>query len=128
VLITGGTGAISPVVENQVEALGVTTERVAGADRYATAVALADVAIDRYGFASGHLDVATGQAFPDALTGGPHAGQTRGPLLLTPKSAMPGVVCSYIQRRGVSAGHVLGGSGAVESGVKYSLEECIQGL
>ncbi len=128
VLITGGPNAVSAAVENQVKALGMTTERVAGADRYVTAVALADLAIDRYGFAAGHLDVATGQAFPDALTGGAHAGQGKAPLLLTLRQSMPPAVCSFIQRRGVGAGHVLGGSSAVDSGVKYGLEECIQGI
>ncbi|HJR25587.1 MAG TPA: cell wall-binding repeat-containing protein, partial [Acidimicrobiales bacterium] len=127
VIITGGPNALGQLVETGINLMGITTERVAGADRYATSIALADLAVDRYGFAAGHLDVATGQAFPDALTAGAHVGTTRSPLLLTlTKNLSPGI-CGYIERRGgVSAGHVIGGPVAVDSLVKYLLEECIQ--
>ena len=127
VIITGGPNALGQLVETGINLMGITTERIAGADRYATAVALADLSVDRYGFAPGHLDVATGQAFPDALTAGAHVGTTRSPLLLTlTKDLSPGI-CDFVHRRGgVTAGHVIGGPVAVDSLVKYLLEECIQ--
>lgn len=48
IIILGGTSAISAAAEAQVQALGVTTERVSGANRFATATAIAT----KRGFAS----------------------------------------------------------------------------
>ncbi len=128
VIITGGTGAVSPAVEQQVQALGITTERIAGATRFETAVALADLAIDRYGVPGAHIDVATGLNFPDALTGGAHVGRTSSVLLLTPPTTVPSVVSSFLQRRAasISGGDVLGGRGAVDSIVKITVEETLR--
>lgn len=42
VLIVGGTSVVSESTKRQIEALGVTTFRIAGADRYGTATALAN--------------------------------------------------------------------------------------
>ncbi len=128
VLITGGTGTISPAVEAQVQALGITTERVAGPDRYQTSVALADLAIDRYGAPGAHLDLATGLNFPDALTGGAHVGRTSSVLLLTPTASVPPAVIGFLQRRAgsVSGGDVLGGRAAVDSIVKITVEETLR--
>jgi putative cell wall-binding protein len=128
VLITGGTGAISAAVEQQVQALGMTTERVAGATRFETAVALADLAIDRYGVSGAHIDVATGLNFPDALTGGAHVGRTSSVLLLTPTTTVPSVVTGFLQRRAgsISGGDVLGGRSAVDSIVKITVEETLR--
>ena len=42
VLIVGGTSVVSDTTKRQIEALGVTTYRIAGADRYGTATALAN--------------------------------------------------------------------------------------
>jgi hypothetical protein len=111
-----------------VQARGITTERVAGPSRWDTSVALADLAIDRLGFPAGHVDLATGDTFPDALAGGPHAGARRAPVVLTGRTGLPAPVCAFLQRRGggVTAGHLYGGSVAIDSGTKYSAEECLK--
>jgi putative cell wall-binding protein len=125
VIITGGPDALGQLVETGINLMGITTERIAGADRYATGIALANLAVDRYGFDPHHIDLATGQAFPDALTAGAHVGTTKSTLLLTlTKSLSPGICQLANDRGGLSAGHVIGGGAAVESQVKYALEEC----
>lgn len=128
VVLTGGTAALSGAVEQQVQALGMTTERIAGATRWDTAVALADTAIDRYGVPAGHVDIATGTNFPDALTGGAHVGRTPGVLLLTEKEKVPAAVIGFLQRRAgaISGGDVLGGKTAVDSIVKVIVEETLR--
>jgi putative cell wall-binding protein len=128
VLITGGDLALSPAVEQQVNARGITSERVAGATRWDTSIALADLAIDRFGYTAGHVEVATGDNFPDALAGGPHAGRSRSPVVLTGRTAVPDSVCAFLRRRGggVGSGHLFGGRTAVDSGTKFWLEECLK--
>ena len=128
VLLTGGTTALSDAVEQQIKGMGIVVDRIAGANRYDTSVALANVALEQLGFAATHLDVATGESFPDALTGGAHAGKGRVPLVLTPKAALPQAVRTYLQQRGagIAEGHIFGGRTAVEGAVKYQIDEAIQ--
>jgi len=129
VLITGGPGAVSAEVESAVQALGITTERVAGATRYETAVALATTALDRMGFSAGHIDVATGENFPDALTGGAHIGRGISTIVLTPREGVPTAVCAFLQARrsSIIAGHVFGGPTAISDATKAALERCLSG-
>ena len=84
--------------------------------------------MDRFGFSASHVDVATGVSFPDALTGGSHAGKGRTILVLSPLTDIPASVCGMLGRRGpaVGGGHIFGGPAAVDSGAKASLEECIR--
>ena len=56
-------------------------ERLAGANRFATARVVATVAT-QYGADSGAVWVATGRSFPDALAAGAAVGATSGVLLL----------------------------------------------
>jgi hypothetical protein len=74
----GGSAAVSDAVVAQ---LGAT--RVAGPDRYATSIAVAQ----RFSKAGAPVVVASGRAFPDALAGGPRAGALGGPLVLVPGGA-----------------------------------------
>jgi putative cell wall-binding protein len=69
----GGAAAISDRVVSQIGAT-----RVAGADRYATSIAVAE----RFTKAGATVVVASGRSFPDALAGGPRAGALGAPLVL----------------------------------------------
>ena len=88
------------------------------------------LAIGRFGYAAGNLDIATGESFPDALAGGAHAGRNRVPMVLTPNATPSGAtndqVCAFLLRQPVTGGTILGGRSAVKSGTKYHMEECVQ--
>lgn len=129
VIITGGTVAVSTAVEDAVKALGITVQRAAGATRYETAVALADLAINTMGFSAGHVDIATGESFPDALVAGSHTGKRLGTLILTQRGTAVAPACSFLSRRGASltAGHIFGGTAAVADATKAGLENCTRG-
>ena len=81
VLLTGGPGAVSPAVQTQLEALGITVTRLAGDDRVATAIAIAEFAVQQ-GLDPSVVHLATGRAFPDALALGPLAALVPSPVLL----------------------------------------------
>lgn len=84
VIIMGGTAAISANVESQIDAMGITTQRIAGADRTQTATMLAEqVEIPLLGFTNTRAVLADGANFPDALSGGPHGGSLKAPIVLT---------------------------------------------
>ena len=82
VIIVGGTGVVSQGIENEIEAMGIDVTRIAGSNRYETAVAIAEYAIDNDILSGSTISVATGTNYPDALVGGVLAGRTDGVLLL----------------------------------------------
>ena len=88
VTIVGGTAAVSARVEQQLAELatGPAVERVAGANRYETAAKVAALA----GTPGGHVTVATGRNFPDALAAGAYASTgDRPPVLLADGDRLP---------------------------------------
>lgn len=93
--------------------------RLAGADRYATAAAVSAAT-----FPTGVpvAYVSTGTAFPDALTGGVAAGREGGPLLLVQPNRLPDVTAGELSRLQPGRVVVLGGTGAVSDGVLAALQ------
>jgi SpoIID/LytB domain protein len=126
VIITGGETAVSAAVKQAVEALGITTERPHGADRFQTAMVLADLALNRYGFSSAHVDIPTGESFPDALTAGSHAGKSRAPIVLGTKLGVATATCTFLKNRSgaLDGGHIFGGPVAIDDSAKAALEGC----
>jgi putative cell wall-binding protein len=80
VYVIGGPGAVSVGVFNDLRVLKPFVSRLSGADRYATAVEVAETFFGASDFAY----LANGTSFPDALAAGPLAGQLGAPLYLSP--------------------------------------------
>ncbi|HET6809786.1 MAG TPA: cell wall-binding repeat-containing protein [Acidimicrobiales bacterium] len=83
VLIAGGTAAVPAAVESQVTALGIVTQRFAGADRTDTAAQIATYELQSLGYASTGVGLARGDDPADSLSGGPLGGVFKTPILLT---------------------------------------------
>jgi putative cell wall-binding protein len=92
--------------------------RVAGPDRFATAAALSART-----FESGVpvVYVATGEAFADALAGGPAAAVSGGPVLLVARDRVPAATAAELQRLRPASIVVLGGGQAVAASVEAEL-------
>ncbi|MEZ0108480.1 putative cell wall-binding protein [Catenulispora sp. EB89] len=109
VFVLGGTAALSPAVANRLTALGYNVERVAGDNRYGTAVAIAED-ISGTPHQTGSVLVATGVDYPDALAAGVAAGQERytgpgesnalngGVVVLTDGTSMPKETADYLKQ------------------------------
>lgn len=84
--LIGGTAAISRTVEDELLELGYQVNRLAGATRYGTSVAVAAEAMRRVPQDPFAVPVvfATGQKFPDGLASAALAARTGGTLLLVP--------------------------------------------
>ncbi|MBA2631757.1 MAG: cell wall-binding repeat-containing protein, partial [Chloroflexi bacterium] len=89
---------------------GVVT-RLAGPDRYATAVAVSRATAGTD--APGTVFVATGLTFADGLAGTPAAARAGAPLLTVPSSTLPQVVADELRRLNAPTIVILGGTGAV---------------
>lgn len=106
VYLLGGTSALSDAVASAVTALGDVPMRIAGSDRYATAVAIADALGDPT-----TVFEATGLNFPDALSAVPAAISTHAAILLTDGSAQAPVTAAYLSAH-PGPRYAIGGSAA----------------
>ncbi|PIJ07202.1 hypothetical protein BMH32_12595, partial [Leucobacter sp. OLJS4] len=120
VYIAGGTGAISASVEAEIKRMGVKIVRMAGSDRYATSLKIAET-----GWKSGseRAFVATGRDYPDALSAGSAAGATGVPVILVDGklSALNSTSRAALAKYGTKNLYIAGGTGVVSTGVESSM-------
>jgi putative cell wall-binding protein len=124
IVILGGGGVVSDGVASQLQAYtsgGVT--RMAGGDRYATAVSVTSATYP----SADVVYVATGANFPDALAGGPVAGRDGRPLLLVPATGLPDVVRAELLRLNPSSVIILGSTGVVSDAIVGQLQALFPG-
>lgn len=138
VILMGGTAAIDESVAASIRAVNsatpLTVDRIAGADRTETARLFAEYAVSNLGFRDEGMDVARGDLYPDALAGGPHAGDDKHPILLTvaPTVASNGPSTGVIKYAtdhsgALGVGHVFGGTSAVSTATELEIEAAARG-
>ena len=124
-MVAGDTNDADDVFVRQL-ALSLTpgSSRIAGSDRYGTAVKASQEL-----FPDGAEDVviATGANWPDALGGSALAGALGAPILLTRSDALPANVKTEIERLGAENAYIVGGPGVVSFGVEDELEAMLDG-
>ncbi|MDO9108495.1 MAG: cell wall-binding repeat-containing protein, partial [Coriobacteriia bacterium] len=125
VLILGGTSALSTGVEGAVRSAlgpGTSVERLWGADRYSTAVAIATRAVaEQGGGFDGTAYVATGASFADALAAAPLSSAFSRPLYLSGPTGLSATTVAAMKNVGVTDVVILGGTGAVPAGIEAQL-------
>ncbi len=94
--------------------------RIAGDDRYETAVAIAEVWDQS--FDADVVFIATGENYPDALSAAAAAARLGAPVLLTPKSSLPSSVRAELLELDPDRVVVLGSSAAISSSVYNTLK------
>lgn len=105
--VLGGVAALSTSIAETLEDAGYEVLRIAGADRYATSVAIAEYLGD-----PGTLLLATGRGFADPLTAGAAAGAVGGAVLLTADEQADSAVSAYLDGRGDATVVAVGGPAA----------------
>jgi len=107
--------AARPVAAAVVPSATVATERLGGADRYATAVTISKRLFPDGGAPVVYL--ASGETFPDALAAGPIAAKQGGAVLLTMRAALPADVETELVRLAPARVVVVGGPAVVSAAV-----------
>jgi putative cell wall-binding protein len=115
ITVLGGHDAVSAEVEAQLAAYAPSVTRWSGPDRHATAVAVSSAT---FAPPTRTVFLAAGSSFPDALSAGPVAALSPGPVLLVPPDCVPQAVDAEIERLAPERLVVLGGDDAVGSGVE----------
>ncbi len=130
VYIAGGTPAVSAGVATAIDALNsgsTSVTRLAGADRYKTARAVADFGVGQGWNDYSFVGVATGSNFPDALAGGVGCGRMGGVLLLTSPTTLSASTSGAITNNVATIDRVavFGSSSAVSSGVYTAIDNLV---
>ncbi len=128
VVIVGGTGVIGAPVEAELRALGVAVRRLSGSDRFGTARAINEWAAQTIpDLNPSRLVVARGDAFPDALAGGPFAASQRSLLMIVPADnvRLAPHTAAYLDARApeLSLITLLGGLGVISSYQHWQLDQ-----
>ncbi|MCL2503757.1 MAG: cell wall-binding repeat-containing protein, partial [Coriobacteriia bacterium] len=124
VYIMGSTAAVSASVEGSLKDSGLSVERIAGTDRYATSAVIANKVAELEGpsFAKKAF-LARGDNFADGLAVSPVAYKNKIPVILTQPTSLPEPAVGTITSLGVADVTILGSSvaitGDVENAVKH---------
>ena len=118
IILLGGTGALNNTVQTQLKQYSTNVSRLSGSDRYATSAA-----ISKATFAAGvnTAYIASGDTYPDALSGAAAAGSLNGPVLLATSSGLPAAIQSELSRLRPKRIIVLGGAAALNATVQTQL-------
>lgn len=109
---------LSQIITSPIFAQSTGTDRISGADRYKTAVA-----VSQKGWkTSDYAVLARGDNFADALCAGPLAQKYGGPILLTQPTKLNSDTLKELQRLGVKHLFIAGGVGAISQSVENSLQ------
>ncbi|WP_434512579.1 cell wall-binding repeat-containing protein [Desulfitobacterium sp. AusDCA] len=92
VIIIGGTGVIAPSIEAVLQSMGISTTRVAGQDRYDTAIQISSKVQN----SPSQVIVCTGDDFADALSIAPIAAIKQIPIILVSSDSLSDSVKDYI--------------------------------
>ncbi len=118
VYLLGGTAGLSDAVKSTIEGLGFPVTRVAGADRFETAVRVAEqIGPARTAF------VVNGMNFPDALAAGAAAAAVSGGahILLATVSSVPAATKNRLASGGYTSVVVFGGVAAISDATYASI-------
>ncbi|WP_309065061.1 cell wall-binding repeat-containing protein [Microbacterium sp.] len=121
ILVFGMAVASPAVASSRVASAAPTVERLWGSDRYETAVAVSQ----QFDPAPAAVFVAGGADYPDALSATSSAAVVGGPVLLTPRDALPAVVAMEIRRLKPERVFVLGGPSVVSESVVSRLKALV---
>ena len=127
VYIVGGASVVSPEVEAQLSAAGITVERIAGQTAYDTSAKLATKLI-ALGMSANNMAIATGWGYTDALAGAALCGKQNSVMVLadnTNQTAINDVVAA--NKNAIQNYYIFGGTSVVGDGATDALKGVFTG-
>lgn len=112
VFIVGGNAVISSTIQDSLDKMGISVERIYGDNRYATSIAVAN----QIGTDNGII-LTTGSDYTDALSVAPIAAKLQIPIILMPKESIPDAVSSFVSGKNIPRTYILGDSDIISDAV-----------
>lgn len=103
-VIIGGTSVLSTGLENEIRAIGLSTERIGGLNRYETSVLIAQKVGN-----NGEVAIANARGFADALSISAVAAQREMPIILVDSNQIPAASYSYLKNNNLKKVYAIGG-------------------
>lgn len=122
IIIAGGKLSVSEKVENQIKQLGIKQQRVAGHDRFETAVKLGEQ-VRANSTNKKEIILVNGFNNIDALTAGSLASKLNIPVLLTENDQLNETTEKAIKDWGIEKVTIIGGTTQVSEAIKAKLQE-----
>ena len=115
VIIVGGLGVISANIEARLTETGITFTRLAGQDRYDTDLEILKHFAPQGGYTS--IAIATGENYPDALTGAVLAAKNNMTIVLVQKDSVESNTTDFIKSCTLSKTYIFGGTAVVSASI-----------
>lgn len=120
VTVVGGTNSVSDAVVNEVKAKGISVERIYGASRYSTSLAVAKKLDTLYDV--GKVAVVNGQkGIPDAVSVAAPAASNRMPIILADNKGIDAASKAFIDSEDITNSYVIGSLNSVSDATMNSL-------
>jgi serine protease Do len=116
VFIVGGTAVIDSSVEKEVTDLGINVVRLAGVDRYDTAIEIAKQLDDVH-----EIAVVNGDDYSDALSISPIAAEKNAPIILVPRNHLTNSINDYLSSVSITKTYLVGNVDQVSEAVSAML-------
>lgn len=118
--IVGGVNSVSDAVKAEIEAMGITVNRIAGNSKYETSLEVAK-RIDAISDVS-KIAVANGEVLADAVSVAAPAAQNKMPIILAhPTNGLDAKTKAFIDGELISNSYVIGGTSSVSTATQNSL-------
>ena len=126
IIIVGSSSVVKASAETALGAITSNIERWYGANRYETSLKIAENAVAD-GMSWSTVVIASGENFPDGLSGASLAGKNGGLLLLTPQGSGSATATALSAKKAlVESCYILGSEGAVSSKAKSQIDEALK--
>ena len=126
-VLLGGEGALSPQVEDDLRAAGVTDiERYSGQNRFSTAGAIAGELGGTTVYITKGNDPDRTRGWPDAMSIAPVAAKQQQAILLVETDRIPAETTAALDSLGANKGRIVGGPGAVSTTVETELAQRLE--
>ncbi|MDO5689315.1 MAG: choice-of-anchor I family protein [Tissierellia bacterium] len=122
--LIGGVASISEAQEAELKTAGYTVSRIAGENRYETAIEVAKT-VNGKAKAENALLV-NGEHFPDALAAGSYAAVNGTPILLTKADEMNAATKAFIEAEKIEKVTIIGGKASVSEGIETGLGDKVE--
>ena len=120
--LVGGTGVLGDTIASSVP----NSKRLSGADRYATNLSINKEFAGSLNFDTIYL--ASGNDFPDALSGSALAAKNNAPIFLTDKNSISDATINFIKSKNVKHVVILGGTGSISQSVENTVIAAINSI